>query len=88
MSQGDAEPTCKISQGDAELKGFAMCCWCCAAPAAPRSAILPKKIRARPFPIARKRKNENKRLTGASTLVLFIRSRDVAAITAAVLLLL
>ena len=50
MSQGDAEPTCKISQGDAELKGFVKCCWCCAAPsgappsAAPRSAILPKKM--------------------------------------------
>ena len=35
-------PTCKMSQGDAELKGFVKCCWCCAAPsAAPvRSAIL------------------------------------------------
>ena len=28
-------PTCKISQGDAELKGFVKCCWCCAAPSAP-----------------------------------------------------
>ena len=28
---------------------------------------------ARPFQIARKRKNENKRLTGVSTLVLFVR---------------
>ena len=45
-------------------------------------------VRARPFQIGRKRKNENKRLTGASTLVLFVRSRDVAATTAAVLLLL
>ena len=45
-------------------------------------------VRARPFQIVRKRKNENKRLTGASTLVLFVRSRDVAATTAAVLLLL
>ena len=25
-------PTCKMSQGDAELKGFVKCCWCCAAP--------------------------------------------------------
>ena len=24
----------KISQGDAELKGFVKCCWCCAAPSA------------------------------------------------------
>ena len=38
-------PTCKISQGYAELKGFVKCCWCCAAPsAAPRSAILPRKM--------------------------------------------
>ena len=37
---------------------------------------------------ARKRKNDNKKLTGVSTLVLVVRSRDVAAITAAVLLLL
>ena len=37
--------TCKISQGDAELKGFVKCCWCCGAPsAAPRSAILPIKM--------------------------------------------
>ena len=37
-------PTCKISQGDAELKGFVKCCWCCAAPSAPRSAIFPRKM--------------------------------------------
>ena len=44
-------------------------------------------VRARPFRIARKRKNDNKKLTGVSSLVLVVRSRDVAAITAGVLLL-
>ena len=42
-------PTCKISQGEAELKGFVKCCWCCAAPSAPRSAISREKCSASVF---------------------------------------